>query len=134
MLSVLLALVVTIDGKRPPGYKGPIVTDNGMFKKLELTLTPSVVFVPKPKAYSEADPNTYLIISQGFYSADEMTKMIAFAGLNKKLHTQATANDLDVWKRGVASTEDLENLTLDVTQPESFKEKLRPILLKQYQR
>lgn len=127
-------LVVSIDGRRPKGYTGPLVVDNGLYKKLDLKLTPSVVYVPKPKGYEgEADPNKYLVVSQGFYAADELTKLIAFAGHNMKLLTAETTRDLDVWTRGVASTQDLQSLTLDPDKPETFKKKLQPILLKQYQ-
>jgi conjugal transfer pilus assembly protein TraF len=126
-------LVVSIDGKAPKGYKGPIVKDNGLYSKLQLKLSPSVVFVPKPKAYNgEIDPNKYLVISQGFYAADEMVKLIAFAGHSTNLLSQSTMRDLDVWKRGVASTDDLQALKLDPNKPETFKEKLQPILQKQY--
>ncbi|OYU42253.1 MAG: hypothetical protein CFE44_25040, partial [Burkholderiales bacterium PBB4] len=62
-------LVVSIDGQAPKGYKGPLVKDNGLYSKLQLKLSPSVVFVPKPKAYQgEVDPNKYLVIAQGFYA------------------------------------------------------------------
>jgi conjugal transfer pilus assembly protein TraF len=127
-------LVVSIDGKNPKGYTGPVVVDNGLYRKLDLKLTPSLVYVPKPKGYEGvADPNKYLIVSQGFYAADELTKLIAFAGHNMKLLSAETTRDLDVWTRGVASTEDLQSLTLDIDKPETFKTKLQPILLKQYQ-
>jgi conjugal transfer pilus assembly protein TraF len=127
-------LVVSIDGKRPKGYTGPMVTDNGLFKKLDLKLTPSVVFVPKPKGYTDdKDPNSYLVISQGFYTADEMVKLIAFAGHSTKLLTSETMRDLNVWTRGVASNQDLQALKLDPSKPETFREKLQPLLLKQYQ-
>jgi len=127
-------LVVSIDGRRPKGYAGPIVVDNGLYKKLDLKLTPSIVYVPKPKGYEgDADPNKYLVVSQGFYAADELTKLIAFAGQNMKLLSAETTRDLDVWTRGVASTQDLQSLTLDPDKPETFKKKLQPILLKQYQ-
>lgn len=127
-------LVVSIDGKRPKGYAGPLVTDNGLYKKLQLKLTPSVVFVPRPKGYTgESDPNSYLVISQGFYAADEMVKLIAFAGHSTKLLTAETMRDLNVWTRGVASNQDLQALKLDPSKPETFKEKLQPLLLKQYQ-
>ncbi len=127
-------LVVSIDGRKPKGYTGPIVVDNGLYKKLDLKLTPSIVYVPRPKGYAgDVDPNKYLVVAQGFYAADELTKLIAFAGHNTKLLSSETARDLDVWTRGVASTQDLQSLTLDPDKPETFKKKLQPILLKQYQ-
>lgn len=126
-------LVVSIDGKPPAGYKGVLKTDNGLFAKLGLKLTPSLVFVPRPKAYNgDVDPNHYLIISQGFYAQDEMVKQLAFAAHNTKLLSERTMADLDVWDRGVASISDLNQLTLDASKPETFKQKLQPILLKQY--
>lgn len=126
-------LVVSIDGKAPAAYKGPYATDNGLFSKLGLKLTPSLVFVPRPKGYKTGvDPNQYLIISQGFYTQDEMVKQLAFAAHNKKLLSERTMADLSVWDRGVASVEDLDRLTLDASRPETIKQKLQPILMKQY--
>lgn len=126
-------LVVSIDGRRPKGYGGPLAIDNGLYKKLQLKLTPAVVYVPRPKSYKgEMDPNEYLIISQGFYAADELTKLLAYAGHNRKILSEDTMRDLSVWSRGVASTQDLGSLTLDPNNPASFKEKLQPILQKQY--
>lgn len=129
----LETLVVSIDGRRPKGYQGPVAVDNGLFKKLHLKLTPSIVFVPRPKAYQgESDPNEYLVISQGFYAADELVKLLAYAGHKRKLLSEETMRDLSVWSRGVASAEDLGSLKLDPNNPASFKEKLQPILNKQY--
>ncbi len=125
-------LVVSIDGKAPRGYTGPLVTDNGLFKKLNLKLTPSLVYVPRPRGYTNDDPNQYLIVSQGFYASDELVKMLAFAGHGTKLLSQETVRDLDVWTQGVASTADLRSLELDVNNPASIKKTLQPLLLKQY--
>lgn len=126
-------LVVSMDGAAPSNYKGRVVADNGLFTKLGLKLTPSLVFVPRPKSYQgEMDPNVYLIISQGFYTQDEMVKQLAFAGHNRGLLSERTMADLDVWDRGVLATEDLDHLTLDASRPETFKQKLQPILMKQY--
>lgn len=127
------ALIVSLDGSRPKGYSGPLLTDNGLYRKLNLKLTPSIVYVPHPKGYAgEIDPNTYLVISQGYYAADELVKQIAFAGHHTKLLSKATMSDLSVWDRGVASSDDLKNLKLDPNKPETFKQTLQPILLKQY--
>jgi conjugal transfer pilus assembly protein TraF len=127
-------LVVSLDGKRPRGYEGPLVRDNGLFRKLELKLTPSVVYVHRPRAYKDGrDDNKYWVVSQGFYAQDEMVKQIAFAGHSTRLLSQATMRDLAVWDRGVASTEDLGALALDSNDPAAIRRKLRPILQKQYQ-
>lgn len=126
-------LVVSIDGKTPKGYTGSLVTDNGLFKKLDLKLTPSLVYIPRPRGYTnEIDPNQYLIVSQGFYAADELVKMLAFAGHGTKLLSKETVRDLDVWTQGVAATADLRQLELDVNDPASIKRALQPLLLKQY--
>lgn len=127
------ALVVSLDGSRPKGYDGPITKDNGLFRKLDLKLTPSVVYVHKPKAYDGAvDPNKYHIVAQGFYAQDELVKQIAFAGHNTNILSKTTMADLSVWDRGVATTTDLNKLELDLNKPETFKDKLQPILKKQY--
>lgn len=127
-------LVVTIDGAKPKGFRGQVVTDNGLYHKLGLKLTPTVVYIPKPKGYAnDNDPNRYLIVAQGFYAQDELVKQMAFAGHNTQLLTKDTMRDLNVWNRGVASTEDLSTLKLDPNKPETFKQTLQPLLLKQYQ-
>lgn len=127
------ALVVSLDGKRPQGYDGAIVRDNGLYRKLDLKLTPSIVYVHRPHAYSEGkDGNEYRVIAQGFYALDELVKQIAYAGHATKLLSASTMRDLAVWDRGVASTEDLGNLQLDANDPAAIKRKLQPLLQKQY--
>jgi conjugal transfer pilus assembly protein TraF len=127
------ALVVSLDGRKPKNFRGEVQKDNGLFRKLGLKLTPSIVYVHKPKAYQgEADPNTYLIVSQGFYTADELVKLIAFAGHNREILSAGVMRDLNVWRRGVASSADLQALTLDATRPETFRDRVSPILEKQY--
>jgi conjugal transfer pilus assembly protein TraF len=128
------ALVVSLDGKRPRGYSGPLVRDNGLYRKLDLKLTPSVVYVHRPRAYHDGkDNNQYRVIAQGFYAQDELVKQIAFAGHTTKLLSSQTMRDLAVWNRGVASTEDLGGLELNGSDPAAIKRKLQPLLQKQYQ-
>ncbi|MDC6085783.1 conjugal transfer protein TraF [Burkholderia cenocepacia] len=127
-------LVVSLDGARPKGFNGPLISDNGLFRKLGLKLTPSIVFVPRPRAYVGADdPNRYLVVSQGFYAMDELVKQIAYAGHDTKLLSAEVMRDLNVWDRGVTTTQDLNKLRLDPNKPDSFREILQPYLLKQYQ-
>jgi conjugal transfer pilus assembly protein TraF len=127
------ALVISVDGAVPAGYKGPVVRDNGMFERLRLTLTPSIVFVPQPRGFKGAtDPNRYLVVSQGYYTADELTKQIAFAGYKAGALSEAVRRDLSVWDTGVASIEDLADLKLDPNDPASFRSAVGPRLLKQY--
>ncbi|PTT90208.1 conjugal transfer protein [Pelomonas sp. HMWF004] len=126
-------LVVSLDGSIPKGFNGKVSRDNGLFNKLGLKLTPSVVFVPSPKGYKNgADPNQYFVVSQGFYAQDEMAKQIAYAGHFTNLLSADTMRDLDVWDRGVASVKDLDSIELDATKPETFKQVLQPVLQKQY--
>ena len=127
------ALVVSLDGARPNGYLGPISKDNGLFRKLSLKLMPSIVYVHQPKSYTNGnDPNEYRIVAQGFYAMSELAKQIAYAGHKTKLLSKETMMDLDVWDRGVTSTEDLNGLRLDANDPESIIRTVEPMLLKQY--
>lgn len=126
-------LVISIDGTKPKGFKGAVTPDNGLFNKLGLKLTPSIVYVAHPKAYKDGqDPNQYLIVAQGFYAQDELRKQIAYAGHQTDLLSASTMRDLNVWDRGVASTTDLKSMKLDPSKPETFRETLQPYLLKQY--
>jgi conjugal transfer pilus assembly protein TraF len=128
------ALVVSLDGRRPRGYDGPIVKDNGLYRKLDLKLTPSIVYVPRPRAYKGGkDENQYRVIAQGFYAQDELVKQLAYAGHTTRLLAPATMRDLAVWERGVTSTDDLGTLQLNASDPAAIKRKLQPLLQKQYQ-
>ncbi len=125
--------VISVDGTAPSGYKGQMARDNGLYKKLGLKLTPSIVYVDHPKAYAGGvDLNNYLIISQGYYAADELTKVMAYAAYKKDLVALATKRSLNIWDRGLASAQDLSTLSLDVNRPESFRGKLQPLLEKNY--
>jgi conjugal transfer pilus assembly protein TraF len=127
-------LIVSLDGAAPKGFTGQVQKDNGLFRKLNLRLTPSIVFVPRPRAYRDGqDPNTYLVVAQGYYAADELVKQIAYAGHTTKLLSKQTMADLDVWDTGVASSEDLADLKLDPNDPQSVRRSLQPLLLKQYE-
>lgn len=126
-------VVISLDGTKPRGFNGAVMQDNGLFHKLNLKLTPSVVFVPHPKGYgSSIDPNQYLVVSQGFYAEDELIKQIAYAGHDTRLLSADVMRDLSVWDRGVATNADLQNLKLDPNRPDTFRETLQPYLLKQY--
>jgi conjugal transfer pilus assembly protein TraF len=127
------ALVVSLDGKRPRGYDGPLIRDNGLYRKLDLKLTPSIVYVHRPHAYqSGKDENQYRVVAQGFYAQDELVKQLAYAGHTTKLLSQDTTRDLAVWDRGVTSTQDLGELQLNANNPAAIKRKLQPLLQKQY--
>lgn len=125
-------LLITIDGAPIAGSAAPVIRDTGVFAKLGLKLTPSMVFVPKPSGYQGKDPNTYLVVSQGFYAADELTKQIAFAGYQKHLLADTTMRDLAVWDRGLLETTDLATLRLDPNKPETIPQQIEPLLMKRY--
>lgn len=128
------ALVVSIDGRRPRGYDGPIVRDNGLYRKLDLKLTPTIVYVPRPRGYVDGkDENQYRVVAQGFYAEDELVKQLAYAGHASRLLSSNTMRDLDVWDRGVTSAEDLDALRLNANDPAAIKRRLQPLLQKQYQ-
>jgi conjugal transfer pilus assembly protein TraF len=123
------ALVVSLDGRRPRGYAGPILRDNGLYRKLDLKLTPSIVYVPRPRAYKDGkDENRYRVIAQGFYAQDELVKQLAYAGHATRLLTPGTMRDLAVWDRGVTSAEDLDALELDANDPAAIRRRLQPLL------
>jgi len=125
-------LLVSIDGGTLPGSKTHAIRDTGVFAKLGLKITPSTVFVPKPSPYQGSDPNTYLIVSQGFYAADDMVKQISFAGYQKHLLAAATMRDLAVWDQGILETSDLATLELDPSKPETIPQQIEPLLMKRY--
>ncbi|MCA8225814.1 hypothetical protein LGM69_30580, partial [Burkholderia multivorans] len=63
----------------------------------------------------------------------KLVKQIAYAGHDTKLLSAEVMRDLNVWDRGVTTTQDLNKLRLDPNKPGSFREILQPYLLKQYQ-
>lgn len=126
-------LIISLDGVAPKGFTGNTVNDNGLYGKLQLKLTPSIVYVHKPKGYANGvDLNQYFTVSQGYYALDDLVKMVSFAGFKSKLLSAQVQKDLDIWNRGVASVDDLNKLTLDVSNPASFKQKIQPLLLQRY--
>lgn len=132
------SLVLTLDGQAPKvadgrSFSGAVMTDNGMFRKLQLVLTPSIVYVPRPTPISGAgDRNRYLVVAQGFYVESDLVKQIAFAGYDSQLLSSDVAAGLAVWDRGVASTRDLGGLALDVNDPVGIQRSLQGVLARRY--
>jgi conjugal transfer pilus assembly protein TraF len=135
-LSRMEFMVISVDGSLPSEAKGEMSKmDNGLFRKLELKLTPSVVYVPNPKSYAPGtpDPNEYFVISQGYYGVAELQKMIAYSAFKRSKYLSAQVrSDLDIWNTGVASNQDLSSLKLDPNKPQTFKDRIIPMLQKQY--
>jgi conjugal transfer pilus assembly protein TraF len=128
-------MVISLDGKMPKGYeKVPFQTDNGFFRKFDLKVTPAVVMVYNPQRTlikNNVDSNYYSIVAHGFYSFDDLSKQIAFAGLKRGMLSKETARDLDVWNRGVASVEDLRLLRVSGM---NYEEAYKPIRLKELEK
>ncbi len=114
-------LVVSIDGKAPSGWKN-FVPDNGLFKKLKLSITPSIVYVPNPTAYRDGeDTNQYIVVAQGeIEHVDELSKRIAEVGIKSKIVSQQAMKDFDIWNRGVATTRDLGELRINPDIPSAI--------------
>jgi len=137
--SQMPILVITIDGKRPPGYSeaiGPLVTDNGMFRTFGLRLTPSAVYVHKPEAHRGLENHQFLVVSQGFYTLDKLQRSIAYAGYRSMrdrkefagLLTKDTASGLAAWDRGVIPVKDIHDIEIDPSDPSSIKRAVEPYL------
>jgi len=106
-------LIISIDARGPNGWKN-FVPDNGLFKRLKLSITPSIVYVPNPSAYKEGrDNNKYIVVSQGeIEHLDALTRRIAEVGIKAHIVSKETMKDFDIWNRGVASSKDLSELRL----------------------
>jgi conjugal transfer pilus assembly protein TraF len=107
-------LVISIDAKGPNGWKN-FVPDNGLFKRLNLTITPSIVYVPNPSPYKDGrDNNKYIVVSQGeIEHLDALTRRIAEVGIKAHIVSKETMKDFDIWNRGVATSKDLGDLKLN---------------------
>ena len=114
-------LVVSIDGKAPSGWKN-FAPDNGLFKKLKLSITPSIVYVPNPTAYRDGeDTNQYIVVAQGeIEHVDELSKRIAEVGIKSRIVSKQVMKDFDIWNRGVASTKDLGELKINPDIPNAI--------------
>ena len=121
-------LVISIDGKGPNGWKN-FVVDNGLFKKLKLSITPSIVYVPNPTPYSGGlDTNQYIVVAQGeIEHIDALTRRIAEIGIKSHIVSKEVMKDFDIWNRGVATSQDLGELKIDPQRPNSISSLVRNI-------
>ncbi len=121
-------VVISIDGKGPNGWKN-FVADNGLFKKLKLSITPSIVYVPNPKSYSSGlDTNQYIVVAQGeIEHIDALTRRIAEVGIKSHIVSKKVMKEFDIWNRGVATSKDLGELLIDPDRPNSIPLMVRNI-------
>jgi conjugal transfer pilus assembly protein TraF len=95
-----LTKFISLDGKGIPEIPA-FVQDNGYVAKLSMRVTPTTVLV--------VPPNTYLIISQGMMSADQLEERILVAAESQNLLSPDLAAKVAQFSRGVLKTEDLQN-------------------------
>lgn len=128
------SLIISIDGSMPKGFENfPFVIDNGLYRRLKLQLTPVTVLVIKPdagKVAKSVDSNKYVIVSYGFYAVDQMVKNIAYAAFKSKVLSNEVAQQMNPWNYGVASTQDLNGLT--VSGDMNFTKAYQPLLEKAF--
>lgn len=92
---------ISLDGKKLEGFDMPFVRDQGQFKTLNLTLTPTLVLAVPPK--------TFLVISQGVLAESDADERLLTAAASQKLLPEEISRQVDVFGNGVLSTEDMNN-------------------------
>lgn len=88
---------ISMDGRPIKGVK-EWVRDQGQAKKLELTITPSLVMV--------VPPNNYYVISQGIMALSDIADRIIIAAENQNMLSQAEIRALHPSRNGVLSAQD----------------------------
>lgn len=96
-----LVKAISLDGKSLPGLDLPVVRDQGQFRNLNLSVTPSLVMVVPPK--------TFLVVSQGVLSDESADDRILTIAASQKLLPDELNRQIDVFGKGVLSAEDLNN-------------------------
>lgn len=96
-----LVKAISLDGKSLPGLDLPVVRDQGQFRNLNLSVTPSLVMVVPPK--------TFLVVSQGVLSDESADdRILAIAGSQKLLPDEIN-RQIDVFGKGILSSDDLNS-------------------------
>lgn len=113
-----IANYISMDGKGLPGMKR-WVPDNGISKKLEVKIYPTTVLA--------APPNTFLVVSQGVMTRDDLSRRILVASEQAKLIPAGMVKNINPQDAGVLTTEDLKDgATDDPAQlVKNIKEKLK---------
>lgn len=92
---------ITLDGKTLPELKVPVVRDQGQFKTLNLTITPTLVLAVPPK--------TFLVISQGVLSDSSADERLLTVAATQKLLPAEISRQIDVYSKGVLDPEDMNS-------------------------
>lgn len=92
---------ISLDGKTLPGLDLPVVRDQGQFRTLNLSVTPSLVMVVPPK--------TSLIVSQGVLSDESADDRILAIAASQKLLPDDINRQIDVFGKRVLSPDDLNS-------------------------
>lgn len=92
---------ITLDGKTLPDLKVPVVRDQGQFKTLNLTITPTLVLAVPPK--------TFLVISQGVLSDSAADERLLTVAATQKLLPAEISRQIDVYSKGVLDPEDMNS-------------------------
>lgn len=93
---------VSLDGQTLPNLEIPSVKDQGQFRALGLTMTPSLLLVSPPK--------TVMIISQGVLSDSAAESRILTVAASQNLLPEEITKQMNVASRGILTTEDTNNL------------------------
>lgn len=92
---------ITLDGRSLPDLKMPVVRDQGQFKTLNLTITPTLVLAVPPK--------TFLVISQGVLSDSAADERLLTVAATQKLLPAEISRQIDVYSKGVLDPEDMNS-------------------------
>jgi conjugal transfer pilus assembly protein TraF len=92
---------ITLDGRSLPDLKMPVVRDQGQFKTLNLTITPTLVLAVPPK--------TFLVISQGVLSDSAADERLLTVAATQKLLPPEISRQIDVYSKGVLDPEDMNS-------------------------
>jgi len=90
---------ISLDGKTLPGLGIPVVQDQGQFRSLGLTVTPTLVLAAPPKSI--------LVVSQGVLSDASADDRLLSIAASQNLLPPEIARQIDVASSGVLAKEDL---------------------------
>jgi conjugal transfer pilus assembly protein TraF len=95
---------ISVDGKPLPGMKD-WRRDNGKFRELGLTMTPTVVLA--------VPPDQYLVLAQGAMSLDAFESRVLVAAEDRSLLPAEVLRTARVYDRGRITADDLKSLGIE---------------------
>lgn len=90
---------ISTDGENLKGWDLPVLRDQGQFRLLNLSITPTLVLVVPPK--------TFLILSQGILAESEADDRILTAAATQQLLPEELSKEINMYSRGVLQAEDI---------------------------